>query len=80
MNGLMIVINILLILVAIVLIVVVLLQQGQRQGLGAIGGGAETFFGKSKAKSYEGKLLLITKIGAAIFVVLAIVMTIVTTR
>ena len=43
MNGLMIVINILLILVAIVLIVAVLLQQGQRQGLGAIGGGAETF-------------------------------------
>ena len=66
-----------LIIVAIILIITVLLQQGQRQGLGAIGGGAETFFGKNKAASYEGKLAQITKIAAAVFIVLAIVATIV---
>ncbi|NLF28483.1 MAG: preprotein translocase subunit SecG, partial [Clostridiales bacterium] len=42
MNALAIVINVVLILISIVLIVAVLMQQGQRQGLGAIGGGAET--------------------------------------
>ena len=51
MTALSIIIDIILILISIVLIVVVLMQQGQRQGLGAIGGGAETFFGKNKAKS-----------------------------
>ena len=78
MTALSIIINIVLILVSIVLIVAVLMQQGQRQGLGAIGGGAETFFGKNKAKSVEGKLATITKIAAVVFIVLAIVTTSVT--
>ena len=73
MSALAIIVNIILILVSIVLIIAVLMQQGQRQGLGAIGGGAETFFGKNKAKSYEGKLALTTKACAAAFVVLAII-------
>ena len=68
-------INILLILISLVLIVVVLMQEGNKQGLGAIGGAAETFLGKTKSKGVEGKLLLITKIAAAAFVILAIATT-----
>ncbi|MBQ8971809.1 MAG: preprotein translocase subunit SecG [Clostridia bacterium] len=78
MGALSVVINIVLILISIGLIVAVLMQEGQRQGLGAIGGGAETFFGKNKANSVEGKLKRYTKILAAAFIVLAIVATIVT--
>jgi preprotein translocase subunit SecG len=78
MTAVTIIIDIVLILVSIILIVTVLMQQGQRQGLGAIGGGAETFFGKNKAKSYEGKLAMLTKVCAIIFIVLALVATIVT--
>lgn len=78
MTAVTIIIDIVLILVSILLIVTVLMQQGQRQGLGAIGGGAETFFGKNKAKSYEGKLAMLTKICAVIFITLSIVATIVT--
>ncbi len=74
MAAFMLIINIVIILVAIVLIVSVLMQQGNRAGLGAIGGGAETFFGKAKARSYEGKLQMITKISAAVFTVLVIVL------
>lgn len=74
MAAFMLIINIVIILVAIVLIVSVLMQQGNRAGLGAIGGGAETFFGKAKARSYEGKLEMITKISAAVFTVLVIVL------
>lgn len=76
MTAFSVIINIVLILISIILIVVVLMQQGQRQGLGAIGGGAETFLGKNKAKSLDGKLHTITKIAAAAFIVLAIVATI----
>ncbi len=70
-----IVINIILIIISLVLIIAVLMQEGNKQGLGAIGGAAETFMGKNKSKSYEGKLLKITKIGAAVFVVIAILAT-----
>ena len=75
MQVLLTIINIVLILNAILLIVCVLMQEGNRAGLGAIGGGAETFFGKSKGKGLEAKLLLITKIGAGVFIVLAIAAT-----
>lgn len=74
MEALLVIIHIFLVLVAIVLVVAVLMQQGNTAGLGAIGGGAETFLGKNKARSYEGKLELITKVCAAAFVVLAILM------
>ena len=77
MNAWTIILDIVLILISIVLIIAVLLQQGQRQGLGAIAGGAETFFGKNKAKSYEAKMAKITKIGATVFIIAAIAATIV---
>ena len=59
---------------SLVMIATVLLQSGQARGLGAIGGGAETFFGKNKAKSIDGKLALITKICAGVFVVCSLLM------
>ncbi|MBQ4452412.1 MAG: preprotein translocase subunit SecG, partial [Clostridia bacterium] len=67
--------NIILILASLALIILVLMQEGNKQGLGAIGGAAETFLGKNKAKSYEGKLLNLTRILAAVFVVLAVQVT-----
>jgi len=36
-------------ILSVLLIVVVLLQQSKGEGLGAIGGGGQLFFGKSKA-------------------------------
>ena len=80
MNAWTVILDIVLILISIVLIIAVLLQQGQRQGLGAIAGGAETFFGKNKAKSYEAKMAKITKIGATVFIIAAIAATIVSAR
>ena len=63
---------VLLVLTSLVLIVTVLLQPGESNGLGAIAGGAETFFGKNKAKSMEGKLALATKVSAVVFTVMAL--------
>lgn len=67
--------NVFLLIAAVILVVVVLMQDGNSQGLGSIAGGAETFFGKSKARGIDGKLKLITKITACVFIVLAILMT-----
>ena len=78
MGVLRIILTVVMCIVCLGLIVLVLLQPGKTAGLsGAITGGAETFFGKQKAKSMEGKLALYTKIGMVIFVVLAIVLTII---
>ena len=74
MQAVLTIVHIFLVLAAIVLIVTVLMQEGNSQGLGSIGGGAETFLGKNKAKSIEGKLELITKVAAGAFVVLALLM------
>ena len=75
MDFFMVLCTILLALSAVVVIVTVLLQQGVKEGLGAITGGAETFFGKNKAKSYEGKLALATKISACVFIVTSLIIT-----
>ena len=71
------VLTILQMLCAIALIISVLLQSSKSAGFsGSIAGGAETFFGKKKAASYEGKMELLTKITGAVFMVLAVVLVI----
>lgn len=77
MNVIRIILSIILGIDCLALITLVLMQQGKAAGLsGAIAGGAETFFGKKKASSMEGKMLLYTKITAAVFMVLAVVLAI----
>lgn len=70
--------EVLLIIFSIGLIAVVLLQEGKSAGLsGAISGGAEHLFGKSKARGMELVLQRVT-VGLAVgFFVLAIVVAIV---
>lgn len=75
MQALYIIANVFLLIAAVVLVVAVLMQDGNSQGIGAVSGGAETFFGKTKARGIDEKLKLITKITAGVFIVLAIVMT-----
>jgi len=67
-------IGIILIISALFLIVAVLMQQGKNHNLsGTIAGGAETFFGKSKASSIDKKLSKLTTIVAIVFTLLVLV-------
>lgn len=72
------VVNVLLSIVLIVaclfLIVTVLLQSSNAKGLGAVAGQMESYFSKNKAKTIDAKLALGTKIAAAVFVVIALLM------
>ena len=74
MTVLQIIATALIVLSSLVLIATILLQPGEKAGLGAIAGGAETFFGKNKARSFEGKLALATKISAGVFTVMALLL------
>ncbi|OLS35256.1 preprotein translocase subunit SecG [Bacillus sp. MRMR6] len=63
----------LLVIVSIGLILVVLLQSGKSAGLsGAISGGAETLFGKQKARGLDLILHRITIVLSVLFIILAI--------
>lgn len=67
-------VTILQLLAALILIAIVLFQSGKSQGLsGAIGGIADSYMSKSKAKSIDAKLAKATKWVGAIFVVLTLV-------
>ena len=70
----MIFVTILQLLAALVLIGIVLFQSGKSQGLsGAIGGVADSFLAKNKAKSTDARLARATKWVGAAFIVLTLV-------
>ncbi|MBQ1619667.1 MAG: preprotein translocase subunit SecG [Oscillospiraceae bacterium] len=66
------------VLCGLFLIAVVLIQSGKSAGLsGAIGGVADSFMSKNKAKSIDAKLARATKWVGAAFIVLTLVLNIV---
>ena len=65
-------ISIALIIAALVMIVTVLLQSSDESGISALSGQSNSYFSKSKAKTFEARLALGTKIAAAVFVVLVL--------
>ena len=71
----MIFVTILQLLAALILITVVLFQSGKSRGLsGAIGGIADSYMAKGKARSIDAKLTKATKWIAAAFVVLTLIL------
>lgn len=69
------ILGIALIVMAVFLVVAVLMQSGKDKRLsGTIAGGAETFFGKAKGKSFDKILARLTTVISIIFAVLVVVM------
>lgn len=58
---------------ALAAIILVMLQPGNSQGIDALGGSSETFYGKNKGRSTESKLKLATYICLGILALFAIV-------
>ena len=75
MNTWQIIVGVLMIIVSVIIIAVVLLQQGRRSGIGAISGGADTFFSKNKARDVDAIVSRLTKYVAIAFFVIAIAAT-----
>ena len=68
-------ITILQVLCGLAIIVVVLVQSGKSAGLsGAIGGVADSFLAKNKAKSLDAKLARATKWIGAVFLILTLIL------
>ena len=74
-NLMVIFVTILQLISALILIAVVLFQSGKSQGLsGAIGGVADSFLAKNKAKTIDAKLARATKWFGAVFLVLTMIL------
>ncbi len=74
MGPLRIVLTVIFIFVCLALVVLVLMQEGKSAGLGSISGAAETYWGKNKGRSMEGRLVRFTKILAVLFMLLAVIL------
>ena len=72
-----IILTIVFVLICIALTVIVLLQEGKSQGVGAIGGMADSYWGKNKGRSMEGTLEKFTKFAAIAVLLLALVLNII---
>lgn len=74
MGILRIVLSVIFVLVCVGAVILVLSQEGKSQGLGAIAGGSESYWGKNKGRSLEGRKVKLTIILAVAFFLLAIIL------
>ncbi len=74
MSPLRIVLYVVLIILSVFVTILVLMQEGKQQGLGSLSGSAETYWGKNKGRSVEGKLVKYTAILATLLIILAAVL------
>ena len=75
MAVLRVIVTVLYVLICVALVALVLFQESKTLGLsGTINGVAETYWGKNKGRSMEGALEKGTKILAALFIVLSVVL------
>ena len=61
------------ILAAIFVIIVVIMQPGNSNGIGAVSGQSETFYGKNKGKTLESKMKKLTDIAVIVLAVCMII-------
>ena len=61
---------------SVLMVVVILMQQGKDRGLGALAGMSpgDTYWGRNKGRSREGRLERLTRVMAIVFVGLAVVL------
>ncbi len=68
------VLSVLFIIVSVIITIVILFQEGKSAGLGTIAGVADTYWGKNKGRSKEGRLVKATVTCVALFFILSMVL------
>ena len=67
-------VSIIYVVLGVALAAIILMQEGNTQGLGSIGGMADSYWSKNKGRSMEGALEHFTKYGTIVFLILAFVL------
>ena len=68
------VLSIAFIIVSVIITIVILFQEGKSAGLGTIAGVADTYWGKNKGRSKEGRLVKATIACVVLYFILSIVL------
>lgn len=68
------VLSIAFIIVSVIITIVILFQEGKSAGLGTIAGVADTYWGKNKGRSKEGRLVKTTVACVVLYFILSIVL------
>jgi preprotein translocase subunit SecG len=68
------------IVICIILVILVIFQEGNDKGMGVIGGGADTFFGKEKGRTMDSKLKKFTALLAIAFAILTVILYLILAR
>lgn len=71
-NVMSIIFMVLMVLLSLTMILIVMLQKGNTTNLGAIAGGADSFFGKNKSKSLDAKFKRLTIYNATAILVTSV--------
>lgn len=74
MSVLRVILTIVMIIISVIMTIIILMQEGKNQGLGAIAGTTDTYWGKNKGRSMEGFLVKFTTGLVITFFVLAILL------
>ena len=74
MSVIQVILSIIYVILGVAISIVILMQEGKSQGLGALGGIADSYWGKNKGRSMEGMLVKLTRIFVILFIVIAAVL------
>ena len=72
-----IILSVIYVILGVAISAVILMQEDKSQGLGALGGIADSYWGKNKGRSMEGALEKFTKYGAMAFMLITIAMNVI---
>ena len=72
-----IILSVIYVILGVAISAVILMQEGKSQGRGALGGIADSYWGKNKGRSMEGALEKFTKYGAMAFMLITIAMNVI---
>lgn len=68
------ILSVIYVILGVAIAAVILMQEGKSRGLGALGGIADSYWGKNKGRSMEGALERFTKYGAIAFMLITIIL------
>ncbi len=75
--SLKIIVEVAMIAVCVILNIIILMQEGKSNGLGSLAGSsADSYWSKNKGRSMEGRLVKVTRILVAVFLIIAVVLNI----
>ena len=70
------IVQIVFLILSVIMTVVVLMQEGKSNGLGALTGSSDSYWGKNKGRSMEGVLVKLTRVLLFLFLAITAVLSI----